>query len=83
MTAPPKAADPPASDLRGDPLLPSGSPGDGPCDTGGMEEHIEEQEGEYYGEVYGSDDRFEWFWWGATWLTVPLFAAYLIYRLIT
>lgn len=40
-------------------------------------------EGEYYGEIYGSNAGFEWFWWGATWLTVPLFVAYLIYRIVT
>jgi hypothetical protein len=42
-----------------------------------------EHEGEYYGEVYGAGARFDWFWWGITWLTVPLFVAYLIYRLVT
>jgi hypothetical protein len=41
------------------------------------------QEGEYYGEVYGSNARFEWFWWAVTWLTIPLFAAYLVYRVVT
>lgn len=39
--------------------------------------------GGYHGEVYGSDSRFEWFWWIVTWLTVPLFVAYLVYRLVT
>ncbi len=43
----------------------------------------DDDEGEYYGEVYGSGAGFEWFWWGATWLTVPLFVAYLIYRIVT
>jgi hypothetical protein len=48
-----------------------------------MDEHGEDVEGEYYGEIYGAGARFEWFWWGATWLTVPLFAAYLVYRIVT
>ncbi len=43
----------------------------------------EEDEGEYYGEIYGSSNRFEWFWWAVTWLTVPLFVAYLVYRIVT
>jgi hypothetical protein len=42
-----------------------------------------DEDGEYYGEIYGSNSRFEWFWWAATWLTVPLFAAYLVYRIVT
>jgi hypothetical protein len=42
------------------------------------------EEGEYYGEVYGGQgSRFDWFWFAVTWLTVPLFAAYLIYRIVT
>lgn len=43
----------------------------------------EPDEGEYHGEVYGSNARFEWFWWAVTWLTVPLGIAYLVYRIAT
>jgi hypothetical protein len=43
----------------------------------------DDAEGEYYGELYGQDSRFEWFWWACTWLTIPLFVAYLVYRVVT
>jgi hypothetical protein len=54
-----------------DPALDPSDPADDP------------EEGEYYGELYGSDSRFEWLWWAITWLTIPLFAAYLVYRVVT
>ncbi len=39
-------------------------------------------EGEYFGEPYGSrSSRFDWFWFAVTWLTVPLFIAYVFWRL--
>lgn len=39
-------------------------------------------EGEYYGEPYGSgSSRFDWFWFAVTWLTVPLFIGYVVWRL--
>jgi hypothetical protein len=43
----------------------------------------DDEQGEYYGEVYGSGARFEWFWWAVTWLTIPLFIAYFVYRFLT
>jgi hypothetical protein len=49
-----------------------------------MDEQTESEDGQYYGEVYGGQGgRFDWFWFAVTWLTVPLFVAYLIYRLVT
>jgi hypothetical protein len=49
-----------------------------------MDEQSDTDEGEYYGEVYGGHgSRFDWFWFAVTWLTVPLFVAYLVYRIVT
>jgi hypothetical protein len=47
-----------------------------------MESDPHDDEGEYYGEPYGSrSSRFDWFWFAVTWLTVPLFIAYVAWRL--
>jgi hypothetical protein len=47
------------------------------------QEHDEDEgyEGVPYGGLDGS--RFDWFWFGITWLTVPLFVAYVVYRVVT